>query len=342
MRKIQNFTNRKFICISLCILSIASCKNPSLEIPSTHIFRYAHEQANGTIRSESMRFFEHQLEKRSEGKLLVETYFGGILGNERELMDLVATGALQGTRGGFYADASPAFNLITLPFLVDDWEQALRLVNSTLMEEINESAKKNGFHIPVTGIALGFRAHTNSVKPITHPTDLSGLKMRVPMQEVFVQTAMAFGSNPQEMNYIDVYQALQTGVVDGQDTPPANIWDFKIYEVNTYLTITNYATGPDPLFVNLNWYKKLPVDLQQIFNEVSREAMALSDRLQRESELDFINKLSDHLEVNYVTGKELEPFREAVKPVYQYFLDKGDFTQEQLERARKISRGKND
>ena len=123
------------------------------------------------------------------------------------------------------------------------------------------------------------------------------------MQEVFVQTAMAFGSNPQEMNYIDVYQALQTGVVDGQDTPPANIWDFKIYEVNTYLTITNYATGPDPLFVNLDWYKKLPVDLQQIFNEVSRETMILSDRLHRESELDFIKKLSDHLEVNYVTGK---------------------------------------
>ena len=75
-----------------------------------------------------MRFFEHQLEKRSTGRLLVENYFGGILGNERELMDLVATGAIQGTRGGFYSDASPAFNLITLPFLVDDWAPALRLV----------------------------------------------------------------------------------------------------------------------------------------------------------------------------------------------------------------------
>ena len=336
--------SRRLLLLLLCFFTtcLASCSDRMQEDVSTYVFRYAHEQADGTIRSDSMRFFEDELEERSGGRIAVEVYFGGILGNERELMDLVATGALQATRGGFYSDASRAFNLLTLPFLVDDWEQALRLVNSDLMREINESARQNGFHIPATGIALGFRAHTNSVRPITHPRDLSGLKMRVPMQEVFVQTALAFGSNPQEMNYIDVYQALQTGVVDGQDTPPANIWDFKVYEVNTYLTVTNYATGPDPLFVNLAWYERLPVDLQRTFDDVSRETMALSDRLYREGEQGFIEKLSEHLETNYVTGADLEPFREAVQPVHQYFLDKGDFTPEQLERAKQISRSRDE
>ncbi len=334
--------HRSLHLICLCAICLALGAGCTRQLASTSVFRFAQEQADGTIRSESMRFFETELERRSAGRIEVETYFGGILGNERELMDLVATGALQGTRGGFYSDASRAFNLLTLPFLVDDWEQALRLVNSDLMREINESARGNGFHIPATGIALGFRAHTNSVRPITHPNDLRGLKMRVPMQEVFVQTALAFGSNPQEMNYIDVYQALQTGVVDGQDTPPANIWDFKVYEVNTYLTVTNYATGPDPLFVNLTWYERLPADLQRTFDEVSREAMALSDRLYREGEEGFIEKLSEHLEVNYVTGADLGPFREAVQPVHQYFLDRGDFSPEQLERARQIARGRDE
>ncbi len=74
------------------------------------------------------------------------------------------------------------------------------------------------------------------------------------MQEVFIETAKAFGANPQELAAIDIYQALQTGVIDGQDNPPANIWDFKMHEVSKYLTVTNYATGPDPFIVNLNWY----------------------------------------------------------------------------------------
>ena len=76
-----------------------------------------------------MLFFQKELEKRSKGQIQVELYFSGVLGSERELMDLVATGALQGTRGGFYADANPKFNLISVPFLVDDWDQALQGVH---------------------------------------------------------------------------------------------------------------------------------------------------------------------------------------------------------------------
>jgi len=260
------------------------------------------------------------------------------LGNERELMDLVATGVLQGTRGGFFADANPKFNLITLPFLVDGWDQALRLVNSSFMHKINIGARENGFHIPATGISQGFRAYTNNKKPIKHPNDLKGMKMRVPMQEVYVQTALAFGSNPQELPFIEVYHALQTGVVDGQDNAPSNIWDFKIYEVSNYLTINNYATGPDPFMVNLKWYESLPNNLQKIFDDVARETIAISDKLNRKQESEFIQKLAQHLEVNYLTDDELEPFRKAVIPVYQYFVDQGSFSFKEIDKAREAAR----
>ncbi|MEM7387617.1 MAG: TRAP transporter substrate-binding protein, partial [Verrucomicrobiota bacterium] len=177
------------------------------------VFRYGHEQPAGAIRSQSMAFFETELEKRSGGRLAVELYFGGVLGNERELMDLVATGALQGTRGGFFADANPKFALFNLPFLVADWDEAMRLMQSEFVRKINEGARERGYHIPATGISQGFRAHTNSRHPIRHPDDLKGMKMRVPNQEVYVQTALAFGENPQELPASDTYQALQTGVV---------------------------------------------------------------------------------------------------------------------------------
>ena len=323
-----------FIAMSLTFLGTSCSKGQK-----TILFRYANEQPIGAIRSQSMLFFETELEKRTEGLIEVELYFGGVLGYERELMDFVATGALQGTRGGFFSDANPKYNLLGMPFLVEDWDQAIRLMNSEFVEEINREAAENGFHIPAIGISQGFRAHTNSVRPITHPDDLKGLKMRVPMMEVYVQTALAFGANPQELPYSEVYQALQTGVVDGQDNAVSNIWDFKVYEVSKYLTITNYATGPDPLMVNLSWYQNLPDDLKNIFDEVSRETIALSDQMNRESEQHYIDQLSAHLETNLVEGEGLEPFRAAVQPVYDYFIEQGTFTREDVDRARASARG---
>ncbi|MDP7564758.1 MAG: TRAP transporter substrate-binding protein [Candidatus Marinimicrobia bacterium] len=321
--------NIKNIVLILLFLLISCSKNEK-----EYFFKYANEQPESSIRSQSMLFFKNQLETKTNGRIKVELFFSGVLGNERELMDLVATGVLQGTRGGFFADANPKFNLITLPFLVDGWDQALQLVNSPFMQKINIGARVRGFHIPATGISQGFRAHTNNVKPIQHPNDLKGLKMRVPMQEVYVQTALAFKANPQELPFIEVYHALQTGVVDGQDNAPSNIWDFKIYEVSDYLTISNYATGPDPFMVNLKWYESLPNDLQLIFDNTARETIAMSDKLNRKEESEFIEKLTQHLEVNYLTYDDLEPFRKAVVPVYQYFVDQGTFSFEEIDEAR--------
>ena len=321
---------------SLALLAVSCGKKESAE----YVFRYSNEQPKDELRSQSMIFFKRQLEERSNGRIKVELFFGGVIGNERELMDFVQTGVLQGTRGGFFADANPKFMLFTLPFLVDDWDQAQRLVQSDFTRKINEGAKERGFHVPATGISQGFRAHTNSKRPIRHPDDLKGLKMRVPSQEVYVQTSKAFGANPQELPYGEVYQALQTGVVDGQDNAPSNIWHYKIHEVSKYLTITNYATGPDPLMVNLEWYESLPGDLRDIFDGVSRETMEFSDRINREKEAEYIEEISGKLEVNHVTGGDLIPFRDAVKPVYQYFEEKGILTLDEIQKAREVGTGK--
>ena len=317
-------------------LSLASC---GVQDDAEYRFAYSQEQPIGSLRGQSMSFFKTELEKRTAGRIKVELYCGGVLGTERELMDLVATGALQGTRGGYFADANPKFNIVMMPFLVDGWEQAIRLVNSDFMDRINRDARKNGWHIPATGISQGFRAHTNSVRPITSPEDLRGLKMRVPPQDVFVRTALAFGANPQEIPAVETYQALQTGVVDGQDNAPSNIWDYKIFEVSKYLTITNYATGPDPLMVNLAWYEALPSDLKDIFDRVSTEAIALSDRLNRKKEAEYIELISKELETNHVSSENLEAFREAVEPVYQFYIKEGLISSQEIEEAKAAARG---
>lgn len=321
--------------VQLLLLCCLSCSRSSHE----YIFTYSQEQPVGSLRAQSMEFFKQELEARTKGRIQVELFFGGVLGTERELMDFAALGAIQGTRGGLFADANPKFNLLTLPFLVADWDEALRLVNSPFMADINQRSRERGWHVPACGISQGFRVHTNSKHPITHPNDLKGLRMRVPPQDVFVRTALAFGANPQEIAAVEVYQALQMGRVDGQDNAASNIWDYKIHEVSKFMTVTNYATGPDPFFVNLDWYESLPQDLQTIFDEVAREAIAYSDKLNREKEADYIRQLSEALEVNYVQGDGLTPFREAVQPVYESYVERGEFTWEEIEAARKAARG---
>ena len=304
------------------------------------VFQYSNSQPEQAPRSQSMIFFEKELEARSGGRIQVENYFGAVLGNEREMMDMVAMGTLQGTRGGLFIDANPKYALFTLPFLVENWDQALKLINSDFTKKINGEARTNGFHIPATGISQGFRAHTNSAHPIKSPEDLKSLKMRVPPQEVYVLTARAFGTSPQEMPASETYQALKTGVLDGQDNAPSNIWDYKVFEVQKYMSVTNYSTGPDPFIVNLDWYHSLPNDLKAIFDQVAAETIAYSDKLNRESESHYIQQLSEKLEVNYVKGAELEEFRALVKPVYQHFVDKGDFTWEEIREAQSIARTK--
>jgi len=281
-----------------------------------------------------MIFFEEELEKRTDGKIQVENYFSAILGTEFEVLDMVATGSLQGTRSGGFTNVNKKYNLYMLPFLVEDWDQAIKLMSSEFTKRINKESRANGFHVPVCGISQGFRAHTNNVRPIESPADIKGLKMRVPQQEVYVVNAQALGVNPQEIPYSEAYMALKLGVVDGQDNAVSNIWDYKIYEVQDYLTITNYAIGPDPFIVNLKWYNTLPDDLKRIFDEVSVEAMNYSDQLNREKEGEYIGLLSEELETNFVTPENREKFREASMPVYQYFIDKEYFSWEDINEIR--------
>ena len=121
-----------FLIGCLCVF-VSSCSIDQRVI----VFRYSNEQPANSLRSQSMLFFKEQLEKRSNGRIQVELYFGGVLGSERELMDFVSMGVLQGTRGGYFADANPKFKLFNLPFLVDDWDQAIQLMNSEFTNEIN-------------------------------------------------------------------------------------------------------------------------------------------------------------------------------------------------------------
>ncbi|WP_298921123.1 TRAP transporter substrate-binding protein [uncultured Roseobacter sp.] len=297
-------------------------------------FKYGNEQPETSIRSQSMAFFENELEARSDGRIAVENFFGGTIGNEREMMDQVTSGLIQGTRGGFFADASGAFNIYQLPFLVANWDEMQCLVASDFTDGIEARATANGYHIPATGISQGFRAYTNNVRPITRVEDLAGLKIREPQSDLMIATGTALGSVPIAMPFSETYQAFQQGVIDGQHNPPQNIWDFNVHEVQKYLSLTNHMTGPDPLIVNKAWYDGLPADLQEIFDEVAVEALAMSDSLYREAETSVIEDMKAFVEINTLDAEALAGFQNAVGPVYAQMISAGHFSQADVDAAR--------
>ena len=114
---------------------IGGCRQKSPQ--NYYIFRYCNSQPAQHPRSQSMIFFKEELEKRSNGKIKVENYFSAILGTEFEVLDMVATGALQGTRSGGFTNVNSKYNIFTLPFLVEDWDQAIKLMSSDFTKKIN-------------------------------------------------------------------------------------------------------------------------------------------------------------------------------------------------------------
>lgn len=316
--------------LTLILCQVTGCAAKA----ETILFRYANAQNASDPRSVSMVFFKEQLEERTDGRITVENYFGGILGTEREMADAVAIGALQGTRGGMFEDASVKFNIVLLPYLVEGWDEAVCLARSEWMMAVAAEGEARGFHIPAVGISQGFRAHGSKDRALRSVDDFRGLKIRVPgAQEVFHRMENALGANPQGIAQAETYSALRTGVVEGTTAPPSDLWDRRQYEVLNWITIDSHATGPDPLMVNLGWYRSLPDDLKLIFDEVAREALVLSDELYMKSEEKIISMLGESVQIIRPTPHIREELRTRTEPVYQFFVDRGDFSWDDINAA---------
>jgi tripartite ATP-independent transporter DctP family solute receptor len=305
---------------------------------ATYLFKFAHAQPPTHPRNKSMEFFKEKLESASQGRIKVELYPGGVLGKEAELMDMVKVGTIQGTRGGLFERANKKYLLYTLPFLFSDIEQAKRLFRSSFGEKLDQGARANGFYVPATGAAGGFRQFTNNVRPIMTPDDMKGLKMRTPPIDSIIRTMNALGASPQQVPYTETYMALKTKVVDGEENPCSNIVEMKFYEVQKYFTEVNYQIHPDAFFVNLAWYEGLPADLKPIFTDSAKAAIVRSDDIWLASEKDYCKFLSEKLKTNSISPENHKKFVEKVKPVWQHYVNEGYFSQAEIDEALSVAR----
>lgn len=324
----------------LLLVGILSVSVVTVGWAAEYTMKIAHSQPETSARNQSFLFFKDIVEKASNGRISVEVYSSGQLGTESEVMQSVQLGLIQATEGGKFEMASEKYLLYTLPFLFADPEEALYVMRSPIGDKINAEAEGNGYYVPACGIAGGFRQWTNNVRPIVTPDDIVGLKMRTPGIDSIIRTMTALGASPQSIPYVEVYMALKQGVADGEENPFSNIEQMKFYEVQKYVTVSNYQVHPNPFFISLSWYNSLPNELQKIVTEAAKLSMIYCDTVWLASEMDAFDVVKANCEVNFLTDDARAAFVAKVQPVWQYYVTNNVFSQSLLDEVLETIRNK--
>ena len=291
-----------------------------------------HAQNEGHPRYVSLEKFAADVAEKTHGHVKVLVYGNSQLGTEKEMLEMVIYGTIQGLRGGHY-DFSPRLLMFTAPFLCRNSAEVTALLQSDLAKEVCMSAEEaTGTVIINLCSAGGFRQFSNNVREIKTPADMAGLKMRAPNMSPIVFTMEGLGASVVSIPFADLYMSLKTGVADGQENPWAQIVGSKLYEVQKYFTVVNYQFHPDPFYVNAEWWNALPEALQTIVYDCATEMGVYNDLLIDESDALKMQEVIDFgCEVYVPTADELATFQEACMPVYQKMIDAGICTQEEID-----------
>lgn len=288
------------------------------------VLRFAHSESTINIRHEAALFFAERLEQLTKGDLKVEIYPSGQMGTHTQCQEMVATGALDiyPTTAGLVSvfDEKRSQELLELPYLFDNYAQAYAFMDSDFATKIYEPLQKKGIHYLATW-DNGFRHMTNSKRPILTPQDMKGLKVRVVKSEMSINIINAMGGNAVPMAYSELYTALGSGVVDGQENPFMNIYASKFYEVQKFMSTTKHQYSTLPLIFSETRWQSLNENQRAAIKQVALEAAAFM----RKKNLDTEGKLraameKEGMQINDVP--DLTPFRESMKQVYTWARDK--------------------
>ena len=296
-----------------------------------------HAQPEGNPRYVSMEKFAEDVAAKTNGHVTVEVFGNGQLGTEKEMLEQVVAGTVQGMRGGQF-DFSPRLLMFTLPFLAQTRDQVTALLNSDLAKKVcAEAEAETGTVIINLCDAGGWRQFSNSKHPITKPEDLKGLKMRTNGMNTIDKTFIAMGATTTTIPYSDLYMGLKTAVADGQENPWVNVEGMKFYEVQKYFTEVNYQFHPDPFYVNAAWWNELPEEYREIITECAADMGTYNDQLIDKNQEKAKQVVIDAgCEVYVPTEDELKAFQDAVQVVYDQCIEEGILTAEELAEMQEI------
>lgn len=221
-----------------------------------------------------------ELREATNGRVELQLFSNNQLGGDSDMFSQLRSGALECfTLSGVNVLSTllPSASIYGLGFAFKDYPTLWKALDGKLGEHLRAQITKSGFVVMDKIWDNGFRQVTTSTKPIAHPADLQGLKIRVPVSALWTSLFKSLGASPTGINFAEVYSALQTRIVDGQENPPAIISAAKLFEVQKYCSLTNHMWDGWWFLMNRRAWAQMPADVQETFARVVNKA-ALAER----------------------------------------------------------------
>jgi tripartite ATP-independent transporter DctP family solute receptor len=270
--------------------------------------------------TKAMEFFKEKMEKESGGAFNIMLKPNNEAGGEEKIMELVKRGALQvALVGGLTKDDEPRIAGFEQPFIVDSWEHARNIyLSDEIQKYTGDYTKKTGTLI-MGFVVNGFRQMSCNFA-IEKMEDFKRMKIRSPLSEVFVQLFKALGANPTPLPMTELYTALETKVVDGQDNPYSTVKAMGWWEVLPYMLESRHIFSPTSVLVNGKFYDGLPKDMQKLFADVMKETIVMSWDLSQKDEQESVDFLkSKNITIIVPDEAFKQQMRDASEAVYQWF-----------------------
>lgn len=279
--------------------------------------KFGHVGEPGSLLEKSALEFAKRANAKLGDKAKVVVYGSSQLGGDSEMMKKLKLGTIDLVQPSTVMSSYvPSFGLFEMPYLVRDRAHMARIRDQIVFPTMVPQAEKVGYNI----LAIwenGFRQITNNKRPIVKPEDLQGIKLRTPQGVWRVKMFKAYGANPTPLAFSEVFVALQTGAMDGQENPLAQIVSGRFEEVQKYLSLTGHVYSPTYVVAGASW-KRLPADVQKIVSDTAKEMQPVVYKIAADLDNELLAKIKKNPNIK-INEADKDAFIQASKPIYEEF-----------------------
>ena len=284
------------------------------------VIKFSHVVPQDTPKGKAADYFRKLVDERSKGRARIEVYPNSQLYKDKEELEALQLGAVQmlaPSLAKFGPLGVKEFEVFDLPYLFDNYAELHKVTQGPIGAILLAKLESKG----ITGLAFwdnGFK-NFSANKPLKTPADFRGLKMRIQSSKVLDAEMRALGANPQVMAFSEIYQALQTGVVDGTENPTSNFYTQKMHEVQKFLTVSEHGYLGYAVIVNKKFWDNLPADLRTIIEGAMKDATRYANDIAKSENGEDLNSVrkSGKTQVLALTPDERKALKKALTPVHK-------------------------
>jgi tripartite ATP-independent transporter DctP family solute receptor len=292
------------------------------------VLKFGHVGDPGSLYEATANNFAECVKSKSKDEIEVQVYGSSQLGNDQEMLQKLKLGQIAfSLPSSIMSSVSPTFGVFEMPYLIKDRDH-MRKVRDQMGKVFVDAAKEKGYAL-ISFWENGFRQITNNIRPINKPEDLKGIKLRTPKGEWRVKMFQSYGANPTPMAFSEVFTALKTGVIDGQENPLAQIVSGKFQEVQKYLSMTGHVYSPAYITTSQKQWEKWPDEVKSVVTECGKASSDFAYKKSAEMDeslVDVVKKAG--VKVNEA---DKQAFIDASKPIYEEFGKQVDGGQKLIE-----------